>query len=262
MHWYYADEGVQVGPLTESEFEDLVRIGRVTDETVVWRDGLAEWKPYGEVRRSASAEVPPVPPAARWAPSQNSYSTEAVLACSECGRQLPQDELIRYQNSLICTVCKPIFFQRLREGVPIPGAMNYAGFWIRFAAKLIDGVIIWVVQMAAMLVFGPMLGLNFFSSEPPTNFSFLFLYPFLFAASIFYSVWFVGKYGATPGKMALGLKIISSSGDSISYVKALARFFAEMVSAIICYVGYIMAAFDEQKKSLHDQICDTRVIRK
>jgi uncharacterized RDD family membrane protein YckC len=72
----------------------------------------------------------------------------------------------------------------------------------------------------------------------------------------------VGKYGATPGKMALGLRIVSSSGEPVTYVKALARFFAEMVSAIICYIGYIMAAFDEQRKALHDQICDTRVIRK
>ena len=250
MHWYYADEGVQVGPLTESEFEDLVRIGKVTNETVVWRDGLNQWQPYGELRTKSSAPVSP------------SFSRTPVAPCAECRREFPQDELIRYQDSWICTTCKPIFFQRLREGIPSPGAMNFAGFWIRFGAKLIDGVIIWVVQMAAMLLFGPMLGLNFFSSEPPTNFSFLILYPFLFAASIFYSVWFVGKYGATPGKLALGLKIVTSSGEPVTYMKALARFFAEMVSAIICYVGYIMAAFDEQKKSLHDQICDTRVIRK
>ncbi len=50
MHWYYADEGVQVGPLTETEFEDLVRIGKITDETIVWRDGLSEWQPYGRIR--------------------------------------------------------------------------------------------------------------------------------------------------------------------------------------------------------------------
>jgi uncharacterized RDD family membrane protein YckC len=250
MHWYYAEEGVQVGPLTESEFEDLVRLGKIDDQTIVWRDGLSEWQPYGRVRMPYSVSA-----------SQPISSTPA-LRCTECKREFPQDELIRYQNSWICTVCKPIFFQRLREGVPAPGAMNYAGFWIRFGAKFIDGLIIWVVQMAAMLLFAPMLGLDFFSSEPPTNFAFLLIYPFMIALSIFYSVWFVGKYGATPGKMALGLKIVTSSGDSISYMKALARFFAEIVSAIVCYIGYIMAAFDEQKKSLHDQICDTRVIRK
>ena len=247
MHWYYSDEGVQVGPLTESEFDDLVRMGKVSDDTVVWHEGMPEWKPYGTLRTIAP---------------RADFSGTRVLQCSECKREFPEDELIRYRDSTICTTCKPIFFQRLREGVPTPGLLNYAGFWIRFGAKLIDGVIIWVVQMAAMLLFGPMFGLNFFSTDPPTNFSFLILYPFLFAASIFYSVWFVGKYGATPGKMALGLKIVSSAGEPVSYVKALARFFAEMVSAIICYIGYIMAAFDEERKALHDQICNTRVIRK
>lgn len=252
MHWYYADEGVQVGPLTESEFEDLVRIGKISDETVVWRNGLSEWQPYGRVRRPASA-VKPAPPV---------FTTSPALRCSECLREFPQDELIRYQNSWICPTCKPIFFQRLKEGVPAPGTLNYAGFWVRFGAKLIDGVIMWVVQMALMLGFGPLLGYNFLNPQPPVDFSILLIYPFMFAVSIFYSVWFVGKFGGTPGKMALGLKIVSSSGDPVSYTKALARFFAEIVSAIICYIGYIMAAFDEQKKALHDQICDTRVIRK
>jgi len=250
MHWYYAGEGVQVGPLTETEFEDLVRIGKITDETIVWRDGLSEWQPYGRIHKVATSSVPP------------QISKTPSLRCSECSREFNQDELIRYQDSWICTTCKPVFFQRLREGVPTPGALNYAGFWVRFGAKVIDGVIYSVVQLAVMFVFGPMLGFNFFSSEPPTNFTFLFLYPVLFAIWLFYSIWFVGRFGATPGKMALGLKIVTSSGAPVSYMKAVARFFAEIVSGIICYIGYIMAAFDEEKKALHDQICDTRVIRK
>jgi uncharacterized RDD family membrane protein YckC len=250
MYWYYADEEVQVGPLTEEEFEDYVRLGKIDDQTVVWHDGLTEWQPYGRVRTQPVASVSP------------DFSHQLALRCSECLREFPQDDLIRYQDSWICTTCKPIFFQRLREGVPAPGVLNYAGFWIRFGAKILDGLILWVVQMALMLALSPWLGFNFFSPNPPADLSFLMMYPVLFAVSIFYSVWFVGKFGATPGKMALGLKIISSSGDPVSYKKAVARFFAEIVSAIICYIGYFMAAFDDQRKALHDQICDTRVIRK
>ena len=252
MHWYYADEGVQVGPLTEQEFEDLVRLGKIDDQTVVWHDGLSEWQPYGGVRNKLGAAVPALP----------QFPSKPALRCSECLREFPQDELIRYQESWICTTCKPIFFQRLREGVPAPGTLNYAGFWIRFGAKIIDGVILWVVQMGLMLIFSPWFGFSFFSPKPPANLTFLMLYPVLFGVSIFYSIWFVGRFGATPGKMALGLKIVTSSGDPVSYTKAVARFFAEIVSAIICYIGYIMAGFDEQRKALHDQICDTRVIRK
>jgi uncharacterized RDD family membrane protein YckC len=251
MHWYYADEGVQVGPLTETEFEDLVRLGKITDQTIVWNEGLSDWQPYRQSRPATNRT--PVPPP---------ISGKPALQCTECHREFSENELIRYRDSMICTSCKPIFFQRLREGLPLPGTMNFAGFWVRFGAKLIDGIIVWVVEMAAVLALGPLFGFNMFSTEPPKNFSFLIIYPFLFAASILYSVWFVGKYGATPGKMALGLKIVRSDGGSVSYMRALGRMFAEMLSAIICYIGYFMAAFDEEKKALHDQICDTRVIRK
>ena len=251
MHWYYADEDVQVGPLTDTEFEDLVRLGKVTDQTTVWHEGLTEWQPYRQVRPlKTPGHVPPP------------ISAKPALRCTECHREFSENELIQYRDSFICTTCKPIFFQRLREGLPMPGTMTYAGFWIRFGAKFIDGLIISVVNMAILLIFGPLLGFNLWSLEPPKNLGFLIFYPFFFGNLFLYSVFFVGRYGATLGKMALGLKIVTSSGDPISYMRALARFGGEWLSYIICYIGYIMAAFDEEKKALHDRICDTRVIRK
>ena len=77
-----------------------------------------------------------------------------------------------------------------------------------------------------------------------------------------YTVFFVTKYGATPGKMACGLKIVTPDGDKIRFGRSVGRFFAEMLSGMICYVGYIIAAFDGEKRSLHDHICSTRVIYK
>ncbi len=60
----------------------------------------------------------------------------------------------------------------------------------------------------------------------------------------------------------LGLKIVTSTGEPLTYARALGRFFAEMISALTCYIGYIMAAFDEETRALHDRICDTRVVKK
>jgi uncharacterized RDD family membrane protein YckC len=76
-----------------------------------------------------------------------------------------------------------------------------------------------------------------------------------------YITFFLGKFGATPGKMALRLRVVSPSGGSISYGRAFCRFLAEFLSSILLCIGYIMAAFDEEKRALHDRICDTRVIR-
>ena len=78
-----------------------------------------------------------------------------------------------------------------------------------------------------------------------------------------YEVLFLGKYGATPGKMACGLKVVTSDGGKISYGRAVGRFFAQILSGLTCYIGYIIAGFDTpQKRALHDHICNTRVVHK
>jgi uncharacterized RDD family membrane protein YckC len=255
MYWYYAEDEIQIGPLTDSEFDELVRIGKIEDTTMVWHDGLSEWKPYRDVRSPA--------PAAASIPAVAVSAAPPTLHCSQCRREFRIDDLIQYQNFWICSDCKPLFFQRLREGLPAPGAMNYAGFWIRAGAKMIDLVIFFVVEMALIFAFMPISGFSHWATRGQVpNLGFFLIYPILIAFHISYSVFFNGKYGATPGKMALGLKIVTSTGHPLTYVKAFARVLAEMLSGIICYIGYIMAAFNDEKKSLHDQICDTRVIRR
>jgi len=77
-----------------------------------------------------------------------------------------------------------------------------------------------------------------------------------------YHTFFVGKYGATPGKLAVGLRIVKSNGEPVGYPLALGRYFAEWLSWLTLLVGYFMAAFDAEKRTLHDRICDTRVIYK
>jgi uncharacterized RDD family membrane protein YckC len=55
--------------------------------------------------------------------------------------------------------------------------------------------------------------------------------------------------------------VVTPSGGKINYGLACGRFFAEIASAMILYIGYIMVGFDEEKRALHDRICNTRVIR-
>jgi uncharacterized RDD family membrane protein YckC len=77
-----------------------------------------------------------------------------------------------------------------------------------------------------------------------------------------YTTWLLGKYGATVGKMACKIRVVKADGSSISYLRALGRYFAEWISGMILLIGYIMAAFDSEKRTLHDRICNTRVIMK
>jgi uncharacterized RDD family membrane protein YckC len=86
--------------------------------------------------------------------------------------------------------------------------------------------------------------------------------PISMAITACYYTFFVGKYGATPGKMATKLSIVNADGSPVSYGKACGRYFAQIVSSLACCIGYLMVAWDPEKRALHDRICGTRVIRK
>jgi uncharacterized RDD family membrane protein YckC len=186
------------------------------------------------------------------APSDGATSRRAKN-CSECGMVYFDDELIQIGDALVCGKCKPLFVQKMREGVTVAGEMVYAGFWIRLGAKFIDGIILGIVGF----------GLGFLGSfiVRHTVATAVLENVLSFALSVAYATYFIGNYSATPGKMACGLKVVRPDGEKISYARACGRFFAEFVSSLTLTIGYIMAAFDEEKRSLHDRICDTRVIK-
>ena len=134
-------------------------------------------------------------------------------------------------------------------------------FWPRFGAKVIDSIITNVAS--GIIQFGAIIPLTMLSkNDSLIGIVYIISYLLALGMSFAYYVYFLTKYQATPGKMALGLKVVTPEGAPITAGTATARFFAEMLSAIICGVGYIMAAFDEEKRALHDRLCNTRVVRK
>jgi uncharacterized RDD family membrane protein YckC len=182
----------------------------------------------------------------------------AVQYCSECGQPWPPEDLARFGDRLICSNCKIAYAQKLREGVASAGTFVYAGFWIRFVAWLIDRAILFVAEVVLQLFFAAML------RSARTEVTLMtagaeFLMDMAIGAT--YEGIFVSRFGATPGKMALDLKVVRPDGGPISLGRAVGRYFAKMVSAMILAIGYIMAGFDSQKRALHDMLCDTRVIK-
>ena len=67
--------------------------------------------------------------------------------------------------------------------------------------------------------------------------------------------------GATVGKMAVGLRVVTDQGERLDFVHATGRSFAKFVSAIILCIGFIMVAFTERKRGLHDMIASTLVVK-
>ena len=197
-----------------------------------------------------------------------------VRYCSQCGRPTPREELASFAGTLICPNCKNHYIQQLREGVtPFQPVFRYAGFWIRFVAVLIDGIILGVAGSAVQLLllgnaFGPFTRMR--QDMPPDQalaalgammgtLGLSMLVGIAIGAS--YEGFFVSRVGATPGKMALGLKVVRPNGGPVSLGRAIGRYFAKWLSSITLCIGYVIAGFDAEKRAMHDMICDTRVIK-
>ena len=254
MNWYYAEDGQQAGPVDDSRFEELVRSGKIRSETLVWHEGMADWVPHHEVTGGSSPTG--------YTPTSNADVTPEAV-CAECGKIFPIDETIRYGNVRVCAGCKPVFLQKLAEGAPLnTGDMNYAGFWTRFAAVFLDGLILGAVNFAIGMIAG-LTAAQAIGVEPQAALALqLVLMVIQLAIGISYEVVLIGKYGATLGKMACKIKVVTADGDRVSYPRAFGRYFAKMLSYMVCLIGFIIAGFDSQKRALHDYICNTRVVFK
>lgn len=136
---------------------------------------------------------------------------------------------------------------------------RYAGFWIRFVAALLDQVILWIPLSLVMDMVFPSSFVEIGGVERPIINPVSFFIQ-IAAAIAYYGYFYSGKWQATIGKRIVGIYVIRSTGESISFLRGVGRYFAQIVSAFTLGVGYIMAGFSKEKTALHDLICDTRVV--
>jgi uncharacterized RDD family membrane protein YckC len=143
---------------------------------------------------------------------------------------------------------------------------GYGGFWIRFVAVIIDAILLGIVLLPARVIIFSTIGVRGFPGRPgvwnlgpafaviPTlsvlNGGAAWLYEALLTSS---------PWQATVGKKILNLKITDEAGNRISFARATGRHFAKYLSAMILFIGYIMAAFTDRKRALHDIIAGTLV---
>jgi len=257
MSWFYAADGQQRGPVSESEFKTLLQSGLITPDTLVWREGMANWVPFREVERAGVPVAATVEAGPQLHSGGNPTFTEK--ACCGCHRYFPTIELEAFGNDLVCVHCKPQYLQKIREGIATR-PVQFAGFWIRVLARFIDAFMIFIPNFFLNLL-AAILG-EVYRHEGPVLIASLLISLVSSAISLGYYVFFIGKYGATPGKMCLGCKVVCSDGSKVTYPRALARCLAEIASALPLGIGYLMAAFNREKCALHDLICDTRVVKK
>ncbi|MGX7925175.1 RDD family protein [Tsuneonella sp. HG094] len=141
--------------------------------------------------------------------------------------------------------------------------MDYAGFWLRVAAYLIDTIILYVVQMVFVMTLGlSMIPAAHVLSDEVAGGLFVGLYVVMFVLGVLYFVIMESSAKqATLGKMILGLTVTDMAGGRITFLRALGRYFAKFVSALILCIGFVMAGFTERKQGLHDLMCGTLVVK-
>jgi len=113
MKWYYVENGQQAGPVEETQLPELMQSGKLRGDTLVWHEGMSVWQPF-------SAVCPPqLADAQSASPLQSSpVDGEAPNAvCAECNNLFRKEDMIRYKDVYICANCKPVFMQKLGEGV-------------------------------------------------------------------------------------------------------------------------------------------------
>lgn len=277
--WYYVDANRQrVGPVDDQQFERLVRDGVILATSLVWQEGMAQWESLSQLRARSAAPAPaPLASVAAGAAEAGQAPGGAVVsaepgsyhACGQCQRYFTADDLIPYQGQFVCAQCKETFFQRMREGLPMGPVSNlrFAGFWIRFVAIFIDGLILYVADTLLGFMFGIypffMRQSSVMRGSPETAIAMSFvLIALTYGVRCAYETFFVGSLGGTPGKLALGLRVVLPDGGKIGFGRAFGRYWAKLLSGLILCIGFILAAFDKEKRALHDTICNTRVIYK
>ena len=131
---------------------------------------------------------------------------------------------------------------------------DYAGFWQRAAAFVIDAMIVTAI-VAPLMVLG--FGVHRVSLDPAEH-SWDLLAPLAIAAAV---IGFWRYCGATPGKIALGVRVVdAATGQQPSLLRLVLRFAAYFVSAFPLYLGFLWIAFDRRKQGWHDKIARTIVI--
>jgi uncharacterized RDD family membrane protein YckC len=186
-------------------------------------------------------------------------------------------DLVQIAGSWVCAGCKPAYLSRVMAGGPSvagPFGWHYGGFWMRFGARMLDGLLLAIPFFIVAAVFIPNL---LRPGNPPANVVnaafvafFLTLIGVSFLVLICYEVLMLRYQGATLGKMACGLKVVRSDGRSLGWGVSFGRFFMwnivtsgiPYLNLVLMTVSSIMAGVDDQKRALHDRVCDTRVIYK
>ena len=249
QEWYYAKQGQRLGPVTGTELAQLYDTGQLLDTDHVWTKGMSEWAPVSQAKQHFYAPQPTV---------------DAVAQAPHEVGDLVLDIDLELDKPITAGYTYP------KGGGGGGGYSDYAGFWLRAVAFLIDSVITGIAgAVLGGCVGGIMGGLmgaaggfeGEFTQEQLLGFQLMGNIIAIIVGWLYYALLEASSWQATLGKKALGLKVVDLDGDRISFLRATGRHFGKIISSLICFVGFFMAGFTEKKQALHDMMAGCLVVR-
>jgi len=235
MPWYYANNNQRLGPVNDTEFARLAREKIIRADTLVWQHGMPDWKNYSDVE--TALKTPAISSDRGTAASLQKEVAGAPFTVPDAGSILAAH----------------------------PVELNYAGFWVRAGAKIVDLIILNFLVLIAAELMNKMPAAPVDSSIDEIK-KFMdemgALSRISIGISLVYSWFFVWRFQATPGKMIFGLRLVRADGSPLGHARILFRFMAELLNQMLFGFGYLLAATDVQKRTMHDFMCDTRVVAK
>jgi uncharacterized RDD family membrane protein YckC len=153
---------------------------------------------------------------------------------------------------------------------------DYAGFWKRVAAYILDAIIMYIPQMILLKIMGGDAAKetmrqaitaapgDVHAMMAAQHAYYAAIWPAMLILTVLTWLYFAicesSPWQGTVGKLALGIRVTSDRGVRISFLHATGRFFAKYLSALIIGIGFLMVAFTRRKQGLHDIICSTLVL--
>lgn len=239
MEVWIGRDGERHGPYKEVDVRQWLRSGQVSPDDLGWYEGMADWAPLSTLFPEEHSAEPPAFSAAPPVPPRVDVTAGT-------------------------------------HGGAVAALDDYAGFWKRVAAYIIDAFVLWIpntilssmlgatkaaeAYMQAKLAAGddPQLALAAMDAYLHA------LWPALIAQTLVSWLYFAlcesSAWQGTAGKLALGIRVTDMDGRRITFMRATGRYFAKILSAFTLCIGFLMVAWTQRRQGLHDLMAQTLVL--
>jgi uncharacterized RDD family membrane protein YckC/Tfp pilus assembly major pilin PilA len=224
--WYYMDcRGQRQGPVADVDVVAAYRNGGVLRDGLVWHEGMPQWLPLRQM--------------------------DSELGLDRSDQASAPPPLPEAPRDMATTRPRDVDRNEIAD----------AGFLRRWAALCLDNLIMIVPLFVIFFALGMLLaisGTHQSDQDPPLAVMLAYALWFL-ARMLYFTLMESSAYQATFGKRALGIKVTDDNGRRLSFSHALGRWFAAALSYPL-YIGFLMAAFTERKRALHDMVASSLVV--